>query len=145
MTYCRTHFHWPAGDLRFTWEVEQLSDGDEDGVGKYVRLLTKGWLPYKLSWEFICTEAVKPLGFSLEALGDFTGRGVWKFCQNGKYVDIIYEWRVLANKPILRYLSFLLKPLFAANHRWTMKKGEESLKAEVAHRKSFTDRNEPHD
>ena len=30
-------------------------------------------------------------------------------------------------KPLLRYLSFLLKPFFRANHSWAMAKGRESL------------------
>jgi hypothetical protein len=31
----------------------------------------------------------------------------------------------------LRYGSFLFKPIFAANHRWAMARGEESLKREL--------------
>lgn len=49
----------------------------------------------------------------------------------------VTHWRVSAAKPLLRYLSFLLKPVFAANHRWAMKKGEESLRIEIARRKAF--------
>jgi hypothetical protein len=32
----------------------------------------------------------------------------------------------------LRYLSFLFKPFFSANHRWAMARGEESLRRELA-------------
>jgi hypothetical protein len=37
---------------------------------------------------------------------------------------------------LLRYLSFVFKPLFAANHRWAMAQGERSLRAEMARRRS---------
>ena len=42
--------------------------------------------------------------------------------------------RIRAEKPLLRYLSFLLKPVFSANHRWAMARGEESLRAELGRR-----------
>jgi hypothetical protein len=49
-------------------------------------------------------------------------------------VDILFDWRLDANKPLIRYLSFLLKPIFAANHRWAMARGEEGLRSELARR-----------
>jgi hypothetical protein len=104
-------------------------------------LHTKGWLPYTLRWRFRRTDSRAPYGFSLEAWGDFDGSGVWSFAPDGKYVDILYDWRIRAEKPLLRYLSFLLKPAFSANHRWAMARGEESLKAELARRRSFASPN----
>ena len=59
-------------------------------------------------------------GFTLVATGDFDGRGEWTFVQDGAFVDITYDWRLRAEKPLLRNLSVLLKPLFEANHRWAM-------------------------
>src|SRR5258708_2737497 len=97
-------------------------------------LLTKGRLPYTLRWRLRRLESRRPHGFSLEAWGDFEGTGVWTFAQDGGYVDITYDWRIKAEKPLLRYLSFLLKPIFSANHRWAMAQGEKSLKKELAAR-----------
>jgi hypothetical protein len=125
---------WPSVYL----EVQQLQPGDERGVGKVVGLYTKGWLPYTLRWQFRVNESHAPYGFSLEAVGDFVGRGVWTFEQDGPWVNITYDWRIRANKPLLRYLSFLMKPIFAANHRWAMAKGEESLRLELARRHAST-------
>lgn len=51
---------------------------------------------------------------------------------------ITYEWQVQAAKPLLRRLSWLLKPLFAANHRWAMARGEESLRLELRRRRATT-------
>jgi hypothetical protein len=128
-----------AADLARWWPsvylaVKVLDSGSADGVGKVVELHTKGWLPYTLHWFFRVTESRRPLGFSLEAWGDFDGTGVWTFQQNGRLVDIVYDWKIRAEKPLLRYLSFLLKPVFSANHRWAMARGEESLRAELERR-----------
>jgi hypothetical protein len=51
-------------------------------------------------------------------------------------VDITYDWRIQAEKPLLRNLSFLLRPAFEANHRWAMAQGEESLRLELARRRA---------
>jgi hypothetical protein len=126
---------WPAVYLA----VEQLSPARADGTGRRARLLTKGWLPYTLRWEFEVVESRYPSGFSLVATGDFEGRGVWTFAQDGGFVDIVYDWRISAEKPLLRNLSFVLKPLFEANHRWGMAQGEESLKLELARRRATSD------
>ena len=115
---------WPSVYLR----VKQAEPGGT------VELLTKGWLPYKLHWFFRVTETRLPHGFSIEAWGDLEGRGEWSFLQDGRFVNITYDWRIRAEKPLLRSLSFLLKPLFRANHRWAMARGEESLKAELGRR-----------
>ena len=103
---------WPSVYL----EARVVMPGDPLGVGKTVELLTQGWLPYRLRWRFVTTDA-RPDGFTLEATGDFDGRGEWTLVQAGEVVDVTYDWRVRARKPLLRSLSWLLKPLFAANHR----------------------------
>lgn len=119
-------------------EVNILDPGDERGVGKVVSLYTKGWLPYTLRWQFRVVESRYPYGFTLEARGDFEGRGTWTLNQTGKVVNVTYDWEIRANKPLLRALSFLLKPIFSANHRWVMRRGEESLKLELARRHAST-------
>jgi hypothetical protein len=125
---------WPAVYL----DVQQVQPGNSQGVGKVVSLYTKGWLPYTLRWQFRVTEANPPYGFSLEAWGDFVGRGIWTFEQVGEWLNITYDWRIRADKPLLRSLSFIFKPIFAANHRWAMAKGEESLRLELARRHTRT-------
>ncbi len=109
------------------------------GLHRRVRLHTKGWLPYTLTWESELVESRYPYGFALVATGDFDGRGVWTFAQDGAYVDITYDWRLSAEKPLLRNFSFLLKPVFEANHRWAMAQGEESLRLELARRRATSD------
>lgn len=125
---------WPSVYL----DVHVLEPGDERGVGRRVALYTKGWLPYTLRWQFVVTDVRYPHGFSLEATGDFIGRGIWTFAQDGPWVTLTYDWLIRADKLLLRYGSFLMKPIFAANHRWAMARGEASLRLELARRHART-------
>ena len=124
---------WPSVYL----EVRQLEPGDARGLGKVIDLYTKGWLPYTLRWQFRVSE-VAPSGFTLQAEGDFVGRGIWTFAQDGDWAIITYDWKIQADKPLLRHLSFLMKPIFAANHHWAMDQGERSLALELARRHAAT-------
>jgi hypothetical protein len=123
---------WPSVYLA----VVVLQPGQADGTQKVVRLLTRGWLPYTLDWTLRVTESRRPHGLTLQATGDFDGHGIWSFVQDGLSVRVRYDWKVRAEKPLLRTLSFALKPIFAANHRWAMRMGEESLKLELARRRA---------
>lgn len=123
---------WPSVWLR----VEVLEPGDENGIGKIVRVTSKGWLPYILSWTSETIERVAPERIRVRATGDLEGAGCWNFSQDGPEVAVRYDWEVLANKPLLRVLSPLLRPVFATNHRWAMNRGEESLKLELTRRRA---------
>jgi hypothetical protein len=125
---------WPAVYL----EVRELAPGAPDGVGKVVDLFTKGWLPYTLRWRFTVTEVAYARRVVLEAEGDFAGRGIWLLAQEGPTAVVVYDWRIRADKPLLRRMSALLKPVFAANHRWAMAMGERSLRLELARRRATT-------
>lgn len=125
---------WPSVYL----DVRTVRSGDENGVGEVVQLYTKGWLPYTLRWTFEVTESRHPHGFTLEAWGDFVGRGIWTFEQDGPWVIMTYDWKIRADKPLLKYGSFLMKPIFSANHHWAMARGEESLRLELERRHAKT-------
>jgi len=121
------------------FEVKQLEPGGEGGVGKLINLHAGGWLPYTLRINFRTVESRYPNGFSMEATGDFQGRGIWTFEQEGRFVNITYDWTIQANKPIIEKLSFLLKPIFRSNHNWTMNRGEQSLRLELLRRRAKLD------
>jgi hypothetical protein len=133
---------WPSVYL----EARVVEPGDERGLGRQVELWTKGWLPYTLRWGFRVTASNPPGGFTIEASGDFVGTGVWTLVQErsahdpgGPLTRVVYDWRVSAEKGLLRRLSALMKPVFGANHRWAMARGEESLRLEVARRHAADD------
>ena len=125
---------WPS----VYFDVEELERGGEHGIGRLIRLRAAGWLPYTLRIDFRTVESRYPHGFSMKATGDLEGIGVWTFEQDGDYVNITYDWTINANKAIIRRLSFLLKPIFRSNHKWTMRRGEESLILELARRRAPT-------
>jgi Polyketide cyclase / dehydrase and lipid transport len=101
---------------------------------KVYALHTRGRLPYTLRWNFRVTESHPPNGFSIKAWGDLEGTGVWTFTPDGAFTEIHFLWVVDANKPLLRWLSPVLKPAFEVNHKWAMARGEESLIRELERR-----------
>ena len=123
---------WPSVYL----DVKETHPGDDQDVGRTLDLWTKGWLPYTLRWTLRVTEPMTDAGFALAATGDLEGTGRWTFEPNGFQVVVTYDWRVQASKPVLRRLSWLLRPAFAANHRWAMAKGERSLQLEMERRRA---------
>jgi hypothetical protein len=151
-----THWHVPAPpadvaavledgtDLPRWWpdvylEAKELKPGDPTTrVGREIALHTRGWLPYTLRWSFRIVENRLPAGFAIEAWGDFDGRGAWTLESehSGGGTHVRFDWNIVAEKPLLKYLSFLMKPIFRANHEWAMRRGEESLVRELARRQA---------
>jgi hypothetical protein len=123
---------WPAAFL----QVEPIQPGDENGVNKVVRLKTTGFLPYTLRWVASIASADYPNGFLLHVSGDFNGTGEWRFEEDDGWVNVTFEWNIRVDKPGVAQLSPILKPIFAANHRWAMARGEESLRIELARRRA---------
>ncbi len=122
---------WPAVYL----DSRELEPGDAVGIGRTFQLVTKGWMPYTLRWRLTVT-GVEASSLRLVADGDFDGTGVWTLEQADATVQIRYEWCVVARKPLLRFLSPILRPLFIRNHHWAMQRGEESLRLELARRRT---------
>ncbi|HEX7277976.1 MAG TPA: hypothetical protein VF244_11425 [Acidimicrobiales bacterium] len=125
---------WPSVYL----DVKEIDPGAPDGLGRTLRLHTKGWLPYTLKWDLSVTRVMSDAGFSIGAAGDLTGTGDWTFEPQGSEVVITYVWQVAASKPLLRRLAWLLRPAFAANHHWAMNRGQESLQLEMRRLRATT-------
>lgn len=123
---------WPSVYLNV---IELERDEGEDSV---YELHTTGWLPYTLQWQAVPGKRNRPRRIELDACGDLTGHGVWTLTADGPWTEITYEWQVRTTKPLLRWFSWLIRPIFAANHRWAMKQGEKSLRRELALRRAPT-------
>ena len=126
---------WPAVYL----ETHELEAPDASGVGRVVALHTRGWLPYTLRWTLKITDSFGANGFAFSAAGDFEGRGRWTFAPAGLWTEVSFDWEVDVHKPLLRALAPLLRPVLAANHRWAMRRGEESLRLELDRRRAASD------
>ncbi len=122
---------WPSVYLGVT----EIEPGDEHGIGKTFVLHTKGWLPYTLRWQMRVAD-LREGQLTITASGDFTGRGIWTAREAPPWTVLTYDWKIRANKPLLQNLSWALKPIFAANHRWAMAQGERSLQHELERRRS---------
>lgn len=114
--------------------VEVLVTGDARGLGRTVAFHSKGWLPYALHWTGRVTAADPPYRWTIEASGDLVGHGQWTLTQNGPFVEIAYDWTVRIERRWMRLCAPLLRPVFAANHRWAMARGREGLVRELTSR-----------
>jgi hypothetical protein len=54
--------------------------------------------------------------------------------EGGSLTRATYDWRIAAEKLLLRRLSALMKPIFRRNHEWAMERGRQSLLLELARR-----------
>jgi polyketide cyclase/dehydrase/lipid transport protein len=112
--------------------------GSEHGLGEVAHCECRARLPYTLRFTYTCVEVHYPNGSTIESTGDLIGRGIWKLEERAGGVDVEYSWRVSLEKPLLRLLSPLLRPLLAGNHEWSMQRGEEGMRREIAGRRAHT-------
>ena len=112
----------------------ELVGGDgEPSVGSRVAVVAKGWLPYKLKATFEATRLEKPNLIEFKAEGDFkTDSSRWIIRESSGGTQATLEWNPIVDQAFVRAFSFLLKPLFRSNHRWTMKRGEKQIAAYIA-------------
>ncbi|MBI4850759.1 MAG: polyketide cyclase [Acidobacteria bacterium] len=122
---------WP--DVYLAARAEK--SGRLDRIGDKIHFHTKGWLPYTLSWTAEVTSFRPPNHMEIKAIGDFVGKGIWSLSQEGNLTKVQFDWHILAEKPLLRYFSFIAKPIFSWNHHWAMARGYESLRAELSKQK----------
>ncbi len=122
---------WPDVYLKADFEPS----GRLDNVGDRVIFFTNGWLPYRLRWTAEVVRHERPQTIEINAYGDFVGRGVWSLKSEGEGTHIAFDWRLRADKPLLRWLSPIFKPIFKWNHHWAMARGYESLCREIERRK----------
>jgi uncharacterized protein YndB with AHSA1/START domain len=114
--------------------LEVEGDAGPPRPGRRARLLTKGFLPYKIRWTAEITEVDPPHGFSFELEGDFEGGGTWRFEPVEGGTKALFDWRPIVRKRLIHNLTPVLRPLFAANHNWSMRRGQEGVVRE-AHRR----------
>lgn len=113
------------------WWKPVYIDVEVDGppeVGRTSRQHFKGRLPYTLRTTSEITRLEPPRSFTVEVVGDLSGTGVWDLSANedGR-VHVRFDWRVHADRALLRYLTPLLRPIFRWNHNWSIKRAIEGL------------------
>ena len=112
-------------------DVRTIRQGDEAGIGQTVAVHSRGWLPYRLTWQGTLTESHGPGSWSIAATGDLQGHGTWTLVQDGDHTDATYDWQVITDRLLFRLLAPLMKGLMISNHNWAMAKGEAGLQREL--------------
>jgi len=87
----------------------------------------KGRLPYHLHTRSEILRMDAPNEFEVEVVGDLTGRGVWTLTPRDGRVHVHFDWRVIADRPLLRVLTPFLRPVFRWNHNWSIQRAIEGL------------------
>ncbi len=87
----------------------------------------KGQLPYHLHTRSEIVRAEPPREFEVKVEGDLSGRGVWTLTPRDAGTHVHFDWRVYADRALLRYLTPILRPVFRWNHNWSIKRAIEGL------------------
>ena len=94
--------------------------------GRHVKIVSRGYLPYLLRWEAEIESVDPPRGFAFAMTGDFVGTGSWSFEPAEGGTDATFDFWPRVEKPLVKYLTSVLRPLFRSNHGWAMNKGERA-------------------
>ncbi len=105
---------------------------DSDGPGVVGHSSTqhfKGRLPYRLTTRSTTIRHEPPTLHEVDVTGDLRGRGTWTLTPhgNGNGTHVRFDWRVFADRPLLRVLTPILRPAFRANHAWAIARAREGL------------------
>jgi hypothetical protein len=108
--------------------AEPLGNADGPRVGARVAAVARGWLPYRLRFTIETIALGKPHLIAFKAIGDFeTDESRWILTRNGAGTHVVLDWNPIVEKPVVKFLSPLLKPLFRWNHNWTMVRGQRQI------------------
>jgi uncharacterized protein YndB with AHSA1/START domain len=99
--------------------LEAEADGPPE-VGRVSRQYFHGRLPYKLRTTSEIVALERPRRIEAKVEGDLSGLGVWTLTPRDGGTHVRFDWRVNADRPLLRYLTPVLRPLFRWNHNWAI-------------------------
>jgi uncharacterized protein YndB with AHSA1/START domain/mannose-6-phosphate isomerase-like protein (cupin superfamily) len=117
------------------WWTPVYLDVDADGppaLGKRSRQHFKGRLPYHLHTTSTITRLEPPHVVQGDVEGDLRGRGTWTLTPTATGTHVRFDWRVFADRPLLRTLTPVLRPLFRWNHAWAIARAMEGLEPYAA-------------
>jgi quercetin dioxygenase-like cupin family protein/uncharacterized protein YndB with AHSA1/START domain len=112
------------------WWTPVYIDVDADGpprVGKVSRQHFKGRLPYHLHTRSTITRLEPPYIVEGDVEGDLRGRGLWTLTEIPGGTHVRFDWRVFADRKLLRALTPVLRPVFRWNHNWAIARAMDGL------------------
>jgi hypothetical protein len=96
-------------------------------VGKVTLQHFKGRLPYHLHTRTRTVRLERPRLIEGETEGDLRGRGIWTLTPTAAGTHVRFDWRVHADRPLLRALTPVLRPALRWNHAWAIARAREGL------------------
>jgi uncharacterized protein YndB with AHSA1/START domain len=114
------------------WWTPVYLDVDADGppaLGKRSAQHFKGRLPYHLRTTSTITRLEPPRVVQGEVEGDLRGRGTWTLTPTAGGTHVRFDWRVFADRPLLRTLTPVLRPVFRWNHDWAIARAIDGLES----------------
>jgi uncharacterized protein YndB with AHSA1/START domain len=106
--------------------LEAEADGPPE-VGRVCHMYFKGRLPYRLRTRSEIVRLEPPRLVEANVTGDLRGRGVWTLTPKNGGTHVEFDWRVYADRPLVRRLTPVLRPLFRWNHNWAIARATEGL------------------
>lgn len=108
--------------------VALVTPGDAAGVGAVREMTWRSVLPYRLTFQMRTTTIEPKRTIAAVSSGELAGEGVWTLEPNGpEETRVRYDWRVTANKPWMRAVAPIARPIFAWNHDVIMQWGRSGL------------------
>ena len=108
-------------------KVEQVADGDADGVNSVLRYTWQGKLPYRMVFEVRATRIEPPAAIEGTVQGDVEGVGRWHFFRQGPVSIVRYEWHVRSTRWWMNLIAPFARSMFIRNHGIVMQHGAEGL------------------
>ena len=111
------------------WKPVYLDVGSEGEpeVGKVSRQHFKGRLPYHLHTRSVITRLEPPHVIGAEVDGDLRGTGLWTLTATEDGTHVRFDWRVHADRPLLKLLTPVLRRALRWNHAWAIARAREGL------------------
>ncbi len=113
-----------------SWWRPVYLDVEADGppaVGVQSRQHFKGRLPYHLRTRSRVVRHEPPRVLEVDVDGDLRGHGLWTLTAGPDGTHVRFDWRVHADRRLLRVLTPVLRPAFRWNHDWAMARAKEGL------------------
>lgn len=104
---------------------------DADGPARVGQVSTqhfKGRLPYHLHTRSTVVRLDPPRVIVADVDGDLRGRGTWTLTAlSPERTHVRFDWVVHADRPLLRALTPVLRPVFRWNHSWAIARAIDGL------------------
>jgi quercetin dioxygenase-like cupin family protein/uncharacterized protein YndB with AHSA1/START domain len=123
------------------WWRPVYIDVETDGPpepGRTSKQHFKGRLPYTLRTESTITVYDPPHQVGADVVGDLRGRGLWTLTPDGDRTHVSFDWRVFADKTIVKVLTPVARPAFRWNHAWAIARAMEGLEPAARKRAGLT-------